>query len=213
MSYRDNTDIFNFKLLKNIEFTKNGFPLISGTDYIPKKLISFNFAMTVKDKKELGVHFYIDDYQFERIWNSPIKYTKVLSAFDCLIGPDFSMYTNFPKPLQMFSLYKQRLLMAYWQRLGLKVIPNVCWSSFDDLELCLDGIPKYSVIALSTNGCLNKDTKKDFLKCFYKMKEILKPLKIIIVGNIPEELKNKKEILQFNSFLKRFENLTKEGKI
>ncbi|MGN1208281.1 MAG: DUF4417 domain-containing protein [Christensenellales bacterium] len=213
MSYRDYTDIFNFKLLKNIKLTKSGFPIVQGTDYVPTKLIPFNYAATIKDKQNTSVHFYIDDYQFERVWNKPTMYAQILSGFDCVIGPDFSLYANFPKPLQMFNLYKQRLLTAYWQSLGIKVIPNVCWSTLEDLELCLDGLPKYSVVSLSTNGCLNEETKKSFLECFNKMEEILKPLKILIIGNIPEELKHKNNIIQFNSFSKRFENLKQRSKI
>lgn len=212
MSYRDNKDVFNFKLTQNIHFTKAGLPIVRGIDYIPHKVLPFNYALTTENKDNT-IHFYIDDYQFERIWNSPIKYTKILKKFSCLIGPDFSMYKNFPKPLQMFNLYKQRLLTAYWQSLDIKVIPNVCWSNFDDLETCLDGLPKYSVIALSTNGCLNKQCKNDFVKCFNKMKEILKPLKILVVGKLPEEIKYTQEIIQYDSFANRFENMKKGDKM
>lgn len=213
MSYRDNTDVFNFKLLDNIKLTSSGIPIIHGTNYIPKNLIAFNYAKTTKIKKEFGVHFYIDDYQFERVWNKPTKYTNLLKHFDCLIGPDFSMYKNFPSPLKIFNLYKQRLLTAYWQHLGIEVIPNVCWSSLEDLEFCLEGLPKNSVLALSTNGCLNKEVKDEFVECFDKMIEILNPLKVIIVGTIPTELKKYKNIILFNSHTIHFENLKKGDKI
>ena len=213
MSYRDYTDVFNFKLLNNIKFTSSGIPIIHGTNHIPKNLIAFNYAKTTKLKKELGVHFYIDDYQFERVWNKPTKYINLLKQFDCLIGPDFSMYKNFPSPLKIFNLYKQRLLTAYWQNLGIKVIPNVCWSSLDDLEFCLEGLPKNSVLALSTNGCLNKEVKDEFVECFNKMIKILNPLKVIIIGSIPIELKKYKNIILFNSHIIHFENLKKGDKI
>lgn len=214
MNYRENTDIFNFKLLKDVRLTKHGIPIIKGTDYYPKQFISFNYVLSTKNRNDFGVHFYIDDYQFERIWNNPTKYTKILKQFNCLIGPDFSMYKNFPKPLQIFNLYKQRLLMAYWQNQGLKVIPNICWSSLDDLDFCLEGLPKYSIVALSTNGCLNKKVKIEFVQCFEKMVDILKPLKIIIIGSIPKELnKYKNIILQFNSHINHFEKLKKGVKI
>ena len=214
MKYRKNTDIFNFKLLNNIRLTDYGIPIIKGTNYIPKELISFNYALSTKNRKNKGIHFYIDDYQFERIWKNPTKYINLLKQFNCLIGPDFSMYKNFPKPLQVYNLYKQRLLTAYWENLGLTVIPNVCWSSLEDLEFCLDGLPKYSVVALSTNGCLNKLVKTEFIECFNKMVEELKPLKIIVIGTIPIELeKYKNIIIQFNSHINYFENLEKGVKI
>lgn len=211
--YKNIKDVFNFRLLKNVRLTENGIPIISGTDHIPKELIPFNYAKTYKNKN-VGVHFYIDDYQFERIWNSPIKYLNLLKKFDCIIAPDFSLYANFPKPLKMFSLYKQRLLTAYWQNEGINVIPNLTWSCLEDLEECLNGFPKHSVIALSTNGCMmNKKTKASFIECFNKAVEILEPLKIIIVGLVPKELEDKKDIIQFNSYSKHFENLKKGSKI
>ena len=36
----------------------------------PRELQGFNYAKTTKaeDKADLGCHFFIDDYQFERLW-------------------------------------------------------------------------------------------------------------------------------------------------
>ena len=42
-------------------------PLIKCDDYIPSRLIGFNYAKSSKDKNA-GIHFFIDDYQFERVW-------------------------------------------------------------------------------------------------------------------------------------------------
>lgn len=210
---RNIKDVFNFRLLKNIRLTENGIPIISGTEYVPKELIPFNYANTYKNKN-VGIHFYIDDYQFERVWNSPKKYLNLFKKFDCVIAPDFSLYANFPKPLRMFNLYKQRLLTAYLQNEGIKVIPNLTWSSMEDLEECLEGFPKNSVIALSTNGCMiNKKVKANFIECFNKAVEILEPLKIIIVGLVPKELEGHKNIIQFNAYSKHFENLEKRSRM
>lgn len=40
--------------------------------------IPVNYALTAKDKATKGVHFYKDDYQFERFWNNPDKYVPLL---------------------------------------------------------------------------------------------------------------------------------------
>ena len=65
---KDRKDVFNFRLLKDVKFSSSGMPIIFGTEYVPKSLISFNYAKTYKNK-DVGIHFYIDDYQFERVWN------------------------------------------------------------------------------------------------------------------------------------------------
>lgn len=36
--------------------------------------IPFNFAKTCTDCATKGVHFFVDDYQFQRVWNQPDKY-------------------------------------------------------------------------------------------------------------------------------------------
>lgn len=34
--------------------------------------IGFNFAKTCKNPSENAIHFFLDDYQFERVWEMPI---------------------------------------------------------------------------------------------------------------------------------------------
>ena len=56
-------------------------PILKATDHIPEDLISFNYMLTSKDYGK-GIHFYIDDYQFERVWTTPDKYIDKLGMFD-----------------------------------------------------------------------------------------------------------------------------------
>ena len=44
-------------------------PILKATHTVPKQLINFNDCISKKPDKDTGVHFYIDDYRFERIWN------------------------------------------------------------------------------------------------------------------------------------------------
>ena len=213
-----NRDIFNFEILENLTLTKSGYPIIKGIginelDILKYILIPFNYAMSCKNKAKCGVHFYIDDYQFERIWKKPKLYLHLLKQFKFIIMPDFSLYKNFPQPLQMYNLYKSKLLAAYFENNGILVIPNVTWIDIESLSWTLDGIPKYSLIALSTNGCLNKNVKNNFIECYNKAMEILKPLKIIVIGELPEELKNDKRIINVKSHLQRLHKIKKGGKI
>lgn len=62
---------------------KYGIPEIKPeTDIRIDKLewIPVNYALTAKDKATKGVHFYKDDYQFERFWNNPDKYISPFAA-------------------------------------------------------------------------------------------------------------------------------------
>lgn len=63
--------------------------------------IPVNYALTAKDKATKGVHFYKDDYQFERFWNNPDKYIPLLQQFGAVCSPDFSLYSDMPLAVQL----------------------------------------------------------------------------------------------------------------
>ena len=60
-------------LLEGIELTPAGNPITQpqelpfGVDH----LIGFNELLTCKHPESAGVHFFLDDYQFERFWRMP----------------------------------------------------------------------------------------------------------------------------------------------
>lgn len=49
----------------------------------------------------LRVSFFIDDYQFERIWNDPYPYIERLREFPCALTPDFSLYMDIPMAIKI----------------------------------------------------------------------------------------------------------------
>lgn len=58
--------------------------------------ISFNYAKGCEEPSAHGVHFFVDDYQFNRIWAHPDNYLGMMARFDTVCTPDFSTYTDFP---------------------------------------------------------------------------------------------------------------------
>ena len=83
---------YNLDLASESELTNDFWqmPIIKNDNYIPKDLIGFNYAKSSKEKG-VGIHFYVDDYQFERVWNAPEKYIDILCEYDCILSPDFSL--------------------------------------------------------------------------------------------------------------------------
>lgn len=126
-------------------------PVIKNDGFIPDDLIGFNYAKTSKSK-QAGIHFFVDDYQFERVWNRPDAYVDVLSEYECVLTPDFSLYLDMPMPTKIWNVYRSRQIGAYYQSLGLKVIPTVSWAEPETYEFCFRGIPSGSVVAVSTIG-------------------------------------------------------------
>lgn len=126
-------------------------PVIKNNGYIPKDLIGFNYAKS-SEEKNCGIHFYVDDYQFERIWNSPDKYIEVLMDYDCILSPDFSLYMDMPMPMKIWNIYRSRFIGAYYQSKGLRVIPTISWAEKETFDFCFKGIPKGSIVSISTIG-------------------------------------------------------------
>lgn len=126
-------------------------PIILKEDFIPSDLIGFNYAKTFENK-EIGIHFYIDDYQFERIWNNPSEYISLLEEYECVLTPDFSLYREMPIAMMIWNVYRSRLIGQIFQRSGMIVIPTVSWCQEDTFDFCFDGLPRNATLSISTIG-------------------------------------------------------------
>ena len=155
----------------------------------PIDMIGFNFAARHKHPERVGLHFFLKDYQFSRLWTSPDMYIDMLRRFRFVCTPDFSMYTDFPIALQINSHYRKHWLGAYWQSKGITVIPTICWSDIRSFEWCFDGEPSNGVVAVSSVGTqLNQKAKSLFLLGFEQMMCRLQPQMVLFHGRIPTEI-------------------------
>ena len=155
----------------------------------PVEMIGFNFATKYKHPERVGIHFFLKDYQFSRLWTSPDMYTGMLRRFRFVCTPDFSMYTDFPLALQINSHYRKHWLGAYWQSKGITVIPTICWSDERSFEWCFDGEPEKSTVVVSSVGTqLNERSKRLFLLGYQQMMSRLQPQMVLFHGRIPAEI-------------------------
>lgn len=168
-----------------------GFPEIKPIDIDASNtpMIGFNYAMTEKHPEDKIVHFFLDDYQFDRVWNDADKYLGVLRRFKAVIAPDFSLYMDFPKIIQIYNGYRRQWCGAYWQEFGINVIPTVRWSSDDNDEWCFDGIPKHSLVCISTvGGFREKSVQEVWLRGYHKALEVLQPSHILFYGKVHKQI-------------------------
>ncbi|MBE6933404.1 MAG: DUF4417 domain-containing protein [Ruminococcaceae bacterium] len=148
--------------------------------------IAFNRAATDKQREKHGVHFYIDDYLFERVWHDPHRYAKLLAEFPAIMTPDFSLFTDYPRAVQIYNHYRKHRLGAYWQSLGMTVIPSICWSDEDSLNWCFDGEPVGGCVSVSSVGTQKNPAARNlFLMGYREMMSQLQPEKIIFFGDVP----------------------------
>ena len=150
--------------------------------------IPFNCVMSDRQREAHGVHFFIDDYLFQRTWNDPWRYAHLLSGYQAVMTPDFSMFTDYPVAVQLYNHWRKHQLGAYWQSLGLTVIPSICWSDHDSYAWCFDGEPVGGTVAVSSVGTQKNPLARTlFLDGYAEMMRRLQPKKIIFFGDVPAE--------------------------
>ena len=130
-------------------------PMIRRTNHVPSDLIGFNYALSGNDKTK-GLHCFLDDYQFERLWTSPLEYIETIAAYDCFLSPDYSLYLDMPMAMKIWNVYRSRLIGQIMQDAGITVIPTVSWAEESTFSFCFDGIEQGSVVAVSTIGVKRK---------------------------------------------------------
>lgn len=187
-----------------------GIPEIKPTNYESCEFIGFNYARSENARAEKGVHFFLDDYQFNRVWNQPDRYKEMLSQFKCVMSPDFSTYTDFPMATQIYNHYRKHWLAAYWQEYGINVIPTISWGTKETYAWCFDGEPINGVVAISSVGTQNNcESKKLFLSGYREMVTRLEPKTIIFYGDVPDECMG--NIVRVKAFHEKFKEAKCNG--
>lgn len=172
------------------------------TDINIKDWIGFNYVRSNKgEKKDTGVQFFLDDYQFERVWQSPNRYTEYLKPFGAVLTPDFSLYMDFPKAVQIWNHYRKHWVGAYWQENGLTVIPTIAWSDKASYDWCFDGEPEGGIVAVSNVGCMKrKETRQAFMDGYNEMLTRLQPSKVLMFAYTMDDYKGNVEHIKYERF-------------
>lgn len=159
-------------------------------------LQGFNYALKEKQPERIGCHFFLHDYQFERVWNYPDRYIPILERFKFVLSPDFSPYADMPEALKVYNVYRNRWCGRYWQDFDITVIPTVTWSDDQSVEYCLSGIPKHSTIAVSTMGEGRWANWQALRRNWDQMIDTLEPDTILLYGkNIVDKFDLKGNII------------------
>ena len=158
-------------------------PIIHAVDYVPKELIGFNYLLTSEPKEGLGIHFYIDDYQFERVWNDPEKYIPKLAKYDCVLTPDFSLYREMPVAMKVWNVYRSRLVGQLLEDEGATVIPTLSWCEPETFKFCFDGLEQGGTYSISTIGVKREEAAFQIWKDGVdEAMRKLKPVRIVCYG-------------------------------
>ena len=160
-------------------------PILEPVTNLPpiSEWIGFNYVLTDDNPQGKAVHFFIDDYQFERIWNNPEKYVDKLRQYVCVATPDFSPYGDMPHALQIYNHYRKHWVGAWLQSHGVTVIPTIrCSTDRRSLDWYLDGEPQGGAVIISSMWTSDKSIEDISRLEYTTMRDRLKPNKIFVYG-------------------------------
>lgn len=145
---------YNLDLVSRADCGPDGFPALSPCDARPTGAVPCNYAKTTPEGARAGrmLHFFKDDYQFERFWTAPERYLELLRGYECVLTPDFSLYMDMPAPMQAWNRYRSQALGRHWQDNGLTVVPTLSWAQPESYTFCFLGVPRHATVATSTVG-------------------------------------------------------------
>lgn len=178
---------------------------------IPKELIPFNKISTSKSKRGY-IHFYIHDKIFENFISNINYYLPLISEYDGVITPDCSLVIGQLEYLQMTNTYFNRACGVYLEKFGIPVIPTVRWSDEKSFEFCFNGLPKKSILAISTHGCIKTNKQKlMFKKGLEEMINKLRPTDVIVYGYMPSAIfSSVMSLTNFHRYPNHFEKYCKK---
>lgn len=194
-------DVFNAFLIAMANFA--GFfelPVIKPCYDIPNRLIPFSKCISSKDHN-FWVHFFEDDYLFERLWRNPKKYLQILHDYNGVILPDWSLYRDMPLVMQLWNIYRSRAIGAWLQENGIEVIPDIRYGDQRTFKICTDGISRHSVIAVGTHGTLKNLIDRDiFVKGLDIVVKRILPVAIVVYGACPDSIFQKYRDIGINVY-------------
>lgn len=169
---------------------KYGIPALEPSDFKPSMLAAWHDPHGRAEAAQSGgaIHFFLDDYRFERTWTAPDKAIDRVLEVGAALTPDFSVWREMPIALQILQTYRARWCGAYWQYHGVNVIPTVSWAGPESYEFAFEGLPEHSTLAVSTAGVRDGQARELFDA---GLKELLKqtsPTLLLVYGQCPPDL-------------------------
>ena len=208
-------DVFNAFLYENAIYAgKHEIPCLLRAKEVPKKLIPFSKTMSAKSF-DAWVHFYEDDYLFERFWRNPRRYLELLRKFEGVILPDFSVFRDMPLNEQVNRISRSRAIGHWLQVNGIRVIPNIRFGDERTFDVCCDGIQQGGVIAIGTHGTIKRvEDRRIFVRGLEYIARKLNPEVIVVYGKAPDTIfgKYSEKGIRIVSFDSSFASANKEVK-
>ena len=165
-------------------------------DFIP-------FSARRKNLFHLGIHCYEYDYKIESAWNNPAQSVACLRKYACVTAPDYTLFVDQPRAINVWNLYRNRWISSYWQKEGVIVLPFSSWGRVDSFDYCFDGLPENSTIAVGHIAIgQDKDARTLFRLGVETLIERKNPTRLVVYG-APLDFDPGVDVVYYEGFLQK----------
>lgn len=170
---------------------KTEFPVVEPCHVLPEGLARFDKIIETTDRNRFVSMFQHDPrlpwHGDDAPWTNIEEQAKKLLGFAGVIAPDYSVYSDMDEPAQRWNVYKNRVMSVFLRELGHLVVPCAQWADEPTFEFCFRGLPKHSVIAVSSVGCRKGlHNAKSFQAGYERMVRELDPEAVVFHGRKPD---------------------------
>ena len=121
---QEKTEYEKEKLNKKLKLVRNEFvtvgkyemPLIKKQEIDLDKIDLWNYTKTKlkdEDNKHKTIHFFTYDWLFENVYEKPELAMEKLSQYYAILSPEFSLYWDMPRAIQMYNRLKIDSVMYF----------------------------------------------------------------------------------------------------
>jgi hypothetical protein len=176
-----------------------GIPDLPAVMHKPARLVAYDDRWACREPEPGdAVHWFLDDYRFETIWSKPERPLTRLQRVGMALTPDFSLWLEMPRIMQMWQTYRARWCGAWMLAHGIDVIPTVSWSTSDSYRYCFAGIATGSVVAISTVGVMrDRGALRLFGEGYAAMLEAVRPSAVLCYGQWPRLLEQHAPVIAY----------------
>lgn len=183
-----NFDLLNCRALYSSS-NRLGIPDMSSTQFVPDSLVAYNESAVARPRNRplsgAAIHFFLDDYRFETVWTKPERALSRLARVGAALTPDFSMWRDMPRAMQIWQVYRSRWCGRWLADHGIEVVPTISWSLADSYPYAFVGIERGSVLAVATVGLRRPEDRALFANGYREMVRRLAPSTVLVYGAVP----------------------------
>lgn len=186
----DGEQLFGFEFCESAIFSgKYGIPLLPPYHAsIPERFITYSDVRNNSDRS-CGVAGFDCDQTLLQYLKNLKRRVPLLSEFQCVSKPDFSLKVGLSFAIQIYSVFLSNAVAHYFVQQGLSVMPSVSWGDKPTYEFCFDGHSKGGAFLVSTIGTMKDERSRIYFRNGFQIfLRILNPEAVLLYGDTNEEL-------------------------